>query len=200
MFCWRQRYREKFRHKLLPILFDLKQWNFDFIDLSEQVKVKKFTLSLYYVVGEYVSKNQQTQNFGDIFLEVINNAFSIYITERVSLLKSMTDIIASCYLSKKSGIVIIQKERRFAYKNLLSLCTLYGKNLLRYLNAFLSISAFKHIFLNCKPGKGYIDKNFKILNDLKWIYIYIYIYKFWEKKCAQGNILSYKMSAIKLIM
>ena len=176
MFCWRQRYREKFRHKLLPILFDLKQWNFDFIDLSQQVKVKKFTLSLYYVVGEYVSKNQQTQNFRDIFLEVINNAFSIYITERVNLVKSMTDIIASCYLSKKFGIVIVQKERRFAYKNLLSLCILYGKNLLRYLNAFLSISAFKHIFLNCKPGKGYIDKNFKILHDLKLIYIYIFIY------------------------
>ena len=43
------------------------------------VKAKKLTLSLNYVVAEYVSKNQQTENYGEIFLEFANNAFSIYI-------------------------------------------------------------------------------------------------------------------------
>ena len=59
--------------------FHLKQWNFDVGDLMHHVKAKKLTLSLNYVVAEYVSKNQQTENYGEIFLEFANNAFSIYI-------------------------------------------------------------------------------------------------------------------------
>ena len=74
-----------------------------------------------------MSKKLETENFWEIFLEVANNAFSVYIIYlqmylRVyfNFLKPITGIIASCYMSEMSHIVIVQKERRFVYKTLLS--------------------------------------------------------------------------------
>lgn len=132
-----------------------------------QVKAKKLTLSLCYVVGKFATKNQQTESFGEIFVEVANNAFVLYIDylnvcSRVNFdfLKSIADIITSGYMSEKSD--------NFVYKTLLSLHIPCGKNLLRNLNTFLSNSAFEYNFLTLKARKDYIDKNFRILNNLKW--------------------------------
>ena len=65
---------------------------------------------------------------------------------------------------EKSGIMLVQNVKRFGYKSLLKMYIPCGRNLLRYLNTFLSTSAFERI--TYKPGKDYIDKNFRILNNL----------------------------------
>ena len=111
--------------------------------------------------------------FLKIFLEVTNNAFLLYINYlqvsfRVYLnsLMSITEIIDQCYVVEKSGIMLVKKVKRFGYKSLLKMYIACGRNLLRYLNIFLSNSAFERIFLTYKPGKDYIDKNFRILNNL----------------------------------
>ena len=45
----------------------------------EQVNARFVVLNLYYLIGEYAGNGTWTENFGDIFLEIANNPFGVYI-------------------------------------------------------------------------------------------------------------------------
>ena len=64
------------------------------------------------------------------------------------MLKSVTDQIESCYLNKKHGIILVQKEKRKVQKTLMKLYAQCGKQILGYLNLTLNDLAFERIFFD----------------------------------------------------
>ena len=77
-------------------------------NLMEQLKTKAIVLNLYYMVGEYIRNDIIiTENFGEIFFEVANNPFGVYIFNNeinlrvfFNLLKPVTEVIVDKYLSE----------------------------------------------------------------------------------------------------
>ena len=45
----------------------------------EQLNARSVVLSLYYLVGEYAGNGKRAKNFGEIFFEIANNPFFVYI-------------------------------------------------------------------------------------------------------------------------
>ena len=66
-----------------------------------------------------------------------------------NFLTCITLVIESAYLSETTGIVQVEKEKRFVKEKLFFLYIGFGKNLLKYLKISLKNPAFEDLFLSC---------------------------------------------------
>ena len=77
--------------------------------LSNQVKAGKFTLDLYYVVGDFLNHNLRNEKFSILFLETLNNSFMLYLIYVEVFLKVFfnnsnifNDLLLGNYILKKN--------------------------------------------------------------------------------------------------
>ena len=112
-----------------------------------------------------------TENFGEIFFEVANNLFGIYVAYlqtylRVfsNLLKPVTRLITDEYLSEHRCKKAVSKIKKRINNTLMSCYFETGSKLLRYWNITLNGSAFRHIFFTYRSSNDYNNDSFKILN------------------------------------
>ena len=89
--------------------------------LVDQIKINYVTLNLYYVVGDYKENHfLKTENFREIFFEVANNFFGLYVVYlqiyfRVifNLLKPVTaELIVDKYLAESGCLKVITKKKK----------------------------------------------------------------------------------------
>ena len=131
--------------------------------LMDQVKTNYVILNLYYVIGNYKENHfLKTENIGEIFFEVANNSFGLYIIVYLqiyfriffNLLKPVT----------KSGCKKIITKLKNNNNTLFACYSDTETKLLRYLNIILNNSAFEQISFTYRSGIAYIDDSFKISN------------------------------------
>ena len=74
----------------------------------EQVNVRSVVLNLYYLVGEYIGNGKWTENFREIFFEIANNPFGVYISYLkiylrmfFNLLRLVTEKVVGNYLAER---------------------------------------------------------------------------------------------------
>ena len=103
--------------------FVLTKKNFEKLpicSLMDQVKTRSVALNLYYSVGDYARNDiMRTENFGEIFFEISNNPFGVYIVYlqiyfRVSfnLLKSVTEVLIDNYLFEHACKETVSKIKK----------------------------------------------------------------------------------------
>lgn len=87
--------------------------------LSNQVKTGKFTLNLYYVVGDFLNHDPRNENFGILFLEIVNNSFMIYLIYVEVFVKVLcnnanilTDLLLDNYFLEKNSNSRCQKNKK----------------------------------------------------------------------------------------
>ena len=141
--------------------------NHDIFHLMKYLNSRYVVLNIYYLVGNYVS--HLTKNFNEIFSEIANTPFAlyvlfveIYLRMYFNLLKSFTDIVIENCLMNKSFSIFHVKALKQKYESILFL--LYfdaGKMLLNYLNVIFSRQLLEHTFLTFRPGINYDKKLFK---------------------------------------
>ena len=136
-----------------------------------EVDTKSAALNLYYLVDDFRS----TETFGELFIEITNNSFGLYIVYlqiyfRVFLNNSrdVTDFITESYLleAEIKRNVGITKQKIFS-----TFLSRYcppdkkkKKKLLPYLNLVLNQAAFEHILYTYRSDIDYNSDSFKILN------------------------------------
>ena len=114
----------------------------------------------------------KTENFGEIFFEVANNLFVLYIVYlqiyfRIffNLLKPVTELIADKYLAESVCKKVISKLKKKINNRLFTSYSGAGTRFFRYLNIILNNSAFEYIyFFTYRSGIDYIDYSFEISN------------------------------------
>ena len=88
--------------------------------LVDQIKTNYVILNLYLFVGDYKENHfLKTENFREIFFEVANNLFGLYVIYlqiyfRVifNLLKPVTELIVNKYLAKSGCLKVITKFKK----------------------------------------------------------------------------------------
>ena len=126
-------------------------------------------LNLYYLVGNYGGR---TDNFNEIFTEIANAPFAVYILFvqiylRIyfNMVKPITEIVTENYLMNKRPSICRVRELKQKYENILfSLYCDSGKMLLNYLNIIFVNQQIEHIFLTLKAGIDCNKNYLKILN------------------------------------
>ena len=124
-------------------------------------------LNLYYLVENYGGR---TENFNEIFREIANTSFvvyvlfvQIYLRIYFNIVKPITEIvIENCLMNKRPSICRV-RELKQKYENILFL--LYrgsGKMLLNYLNIISVKQPFEHIFLTFRAGINYNKNSLKV--------------------------------------
>ena len=86
----------------------------------DQVKTRSVALNLYYSVGDYARNDiMRIENFGEIFFEISNNSFGVYIVYlqiyfRVffNLLKSVTEVLIDNYLFEHACKETVSKIKK----------------------------------------------------------------------------------------
>ena len=137
--------------------------------LIEVVNAEAIVLNIYYLVGEYLSK---TKNFGELFLEIANTSFGVYIfyvqiyvTMFFNLLKPVTKKVIDNYLAEHCcSSQNVSKTKKKIKNDLFSGYLKTASKLLNYLNIVLSGDAFEHIFFRYRPFVDYNSETFKLLN------------------------------------
>ena len=120
-------------------------------ELMETVSANTIVLNIYYLIGEYQSK---AENYGELFFEVANNSFGVYIfyvqiylRMFFNLLKPGTEMVIDNYLSEHCcSSQGVSKTRKKITSDLFSCYMKTVFKLLNYLNIVLSGEAFEHIF------------------------------------------------------
>ena len=131
------------------------------------LNARSVVLNLYYLVGNYGGR---TENFNEIFREIANTSFVVYvlfvqICLRIyfNIVKPITEIvIENCLMNKRPSICRV-RELKQKYENILFL--LYrgsGKMLLNYLNIIFVKQSFEHIFLTFRAGINYNKNSLKV--------------------------------------
>ena len=131
------------------------------------LNARSVVLNLYYLVGNYGGR---TENFNEIFREIANTSFVVYvlfvqICLRIyfNIVKPITEIvIENCLMNKRPSICRV-RELKQKYENILFL--LYrgsGKMLLNYLNIIFVKQPFEHIFLTFRAGINYNKNSLKV--------------------------------------
>ena len=103
--------------------FVLTKKNFEKLpicSLMDQVKTRSVALNLYYSVGDYARNDiMRTENFGEIFFEISNNPFGVYIVYlqiyfRVffNFLKSVTEVLIDNYLFEHACKETVSKIKK----------------------------------------------------------------------------------------
>ena len=116
----------------------------------KHLNIQCVVLNIYHLVGTYSSK---TENFGEVFYELANGPFGVYILYlqiylRIffNLLKPITEVVIENCLRNKSP------------------SNNAGKSILNYLNVIMSSCTFGHVFLTYRAGIDYNKKSLQILN------------------------------------
>ena len=52
--------------------------SYDAFSLFEQVQTSDVWLNIYYKTGDFINVDQNKDNYGDIFFDLINNPFSLF--------------------------------------------------------------------------------------------------------------------------
>ena len=131
------------------------------------LNARSVVLNLYYLVGNYGGR---TENFNEIFREIANTSFVVYvlfvqICLRIyfNIVKPITEIvIENCLMNKRPSICRV-RELKQKYENILFL--LYrgsGKMLLNYLNIIFVKQSFEHISLTFRAGINYNKNSLKV--------------------------------------
>lgn len=138
--------------------------------LSDQVKTGRFTLNLYYVVGDFFNHQLRDENFGVLFLETVNNSFMLYLIYVKLFLKVFfnnanifPDMLLDNYFSEKNTLMtnVRNKKETFIFSD--ELYSKIGIRFLRYLNLTLN-NAFEYMILTYKPKKYFYNEYLKIIN------------------------------------
>ena len=143
--------------------------NLDIYDLMKYLNACSVVLNLYYLVGNYGGR---TDNFNEIFTEIANAPFAVYILFvqiylRIyfNMVKPITEIVTENYLMNKRPSICRVRELKQKYENILfSLYCDSGKMLLNYLNIIFVNQQIEHIFLTLKAGIDCNKNYLKILN------------------------------------
>ena len=116
----------------------------------KHLNIQCVVLNIYHLVGTYSSK---TENFGEVFYELANGPFGVYILNlqiylRIffNLLKPITEVVIENCLRNKSP------------------SNNAGKSILNYLNVIMSSCPFEHVFFTYRAGIDYNKKSLQILN------------------------------------
>ena len=120
-------------------------------ELMEQVNARSIVLNLYYLVGEYAGNGKSTENFGEIFFEIANNPFGVYIfylqiylRMLFNLLKLVTEKFVENYLAEHCpSKLIVSKIRKRLNSSLISCYSETGGKLMRHLNLVMASEAFE---------------------------------------------------------
>ena len=138
----------------------------------EQVNVRSVVINLYYLVGEYAGNSKWTENFGEIFFEIANNPFGVYISYLqiflkmfFNLLRLITEKVVDNYLAEHCfSKQTVSKIRKRLNNMLISCYPETGGKLRRHLNLVLSSRAFEWILFTFRSSIDYNNETFKILN------------------------------------
>ena len=106
---------------------------------------------LYYLVGQYAGNSRWTENFGEIFFEIANKPFSVYISYLpiylrmfFNLSKLVTEKFVDNYLAERcSSKHTVSKIRKRLNNTVISCYPETGGKLMRYLNLVLPSVAFE---------------------------------------------------------
>ena len=108
-------------------------------ELIEQVNARSVVLNLYYLVGEYAGNGKMTEKVGEIFFEIANNPFGVYIFYLqiylrmiFSLLRLVTKKIVDNFLAERcSSKQTVSKIRKGLNNTLISCYSKMGGKLMR---------------------------------------------------------------------
>ena len=121
----------------------------------EQVNARSVVFNLYHLVEEYAGNHKMTENFGEIFFEIANEPFGVYISYLqiylkmfFNFLKPVTKEVVDNYLAERcSSKQAVSKIRKRLNNTLISCYSETGGKLMRYLNLVLSSVEFEGIIL-----------------------------------------------------
>ena len=109
---------------------------------------------LYYLVREQAVNGRWTEKFGEIFLEIANSPFGVYISYLqiylrmfFNLLRLVPKKVVDNYVGERcSSKKTVSKIRKRLNNTLISCYSETGGKLMKYLNLVLSSMAFEWIF------------------------------------------------------
>ena len=143
--------------------------NLDIYDLMKYLNARYAVLNLYYLVGNYGGR---TKNFHEIFTEIANTPFAVYILFVLiyliiyfNIVKPITEIVIENCLMNKLPSICCAKELKQKYEDILfSLYCDTGELLLDYLNIIFVKQPFELILLTFRAGIEYNKNSLNILN------------------------------------
>ena len=134
----------------------------------DEVKVEYFIPSIYYVVTDFL-QDQRNESCGEIFKQVINTLFLLYVAYIEFLffcicfnkLKLMTETFHYFSGEKKD---YAKKKKRINF-SFLKLFVFRGRRILDYLNVVLNDLSFSHTFLTYRANINYFSDHLLITNS-----------------------------------
>ena len=152
-------------------LFSYQCSNMEVHSLFEKVQTSDVYLNVFYKTSDFISHGPKNHNYGEIFIELINNPFAFYISylEIYSCLyfnlpKDVTDfVVFNCFSRQRLEKKLNKDSRDDVHRTLINCYCMSLKKLIRYLNVNIDPLIIEKIFNDYIPRKDYDSRQITII-------------------------------------